>query len=175
MLLEQLKCERLVVLRECAIADHVREHDRSKLAILGAALGHIAGTLCTSLPERRLQGKGSLYQLSYAQLPHDDGTFQEAKEAVAGPGQLIGTSENRLVAMRAQLSRRPELQVRSFALAADGRESPKLLNRDKPALTQPSRFTAWRLFVLLYETLGNHRRQSQQSRMEFGLGFSGGL
>ena len=76
MLLEQLKCERLVVLRESAVADHVREHDRSKLAILGAVLGHIAGTLCASLPERRLQGKASLYQLSYAQLPHDNGIFQ---------------------------------------------------------------------------------------------------
>jgi hypothetical protein len=42
MFLEQLKCERLVALRESAVADHVREHDRSELAMFGAAFRHIA-------------------------------------------------------------------------------------------------------------------------------------
>src|SRR6266481_7119480 len=40
--LEQLKCERLVALRESAVADHVREHNRGEFAMFGAALRHIA-------------------------------------------------------------------------------------------------------------------------------------
>ena len=57
MFLEQLERERLVAFRESAVADHVREHDRGKLAMFGAVLGHIAATLCVSLPKPSLQGK----------------------------------------------------------------------------------------------------------------------
>ena len=54
MFLEQVKCERLVTLRESAVADHVRKHDRGELAMFGAALGHIAAILCASLPDGSL-------------------------------------------------------------------------------------------------------------------------
>ena len=40
MFLEQLKCETLVALRESAVADHVREHDRGEFAMFGAVLRH---------------------------------------------------------------------------------------------------------------------------------------
>ena len=41
MLLKQLKGEGLVALRESAVADHVREHNRGELAMVGAILRHI--------------------------------------------------------------------------------------------------------------------------------------
>ena len=60
MFLEQLKRERFVALRERAVADHVREHNRGELAMLGEGLGHIAPRRIQgrSLPERSLEGKG---------------------------------------------------------------------------------------------------------------------
>jgi hypothetical protein len=57
--LEQLQCKSLVALRESAVADHVREHNRGEFAMFGAVLRHIAATLCTSLSERSSQGKVS--------------------------------------------------------------------------------------------------------------------
>jgi hypothetical protein len=53
-------------LREGAVADHVREHNRGEFAMFGAGLRHCSETLCTSLPERSLKAKASPGQPSYA-------------------------------------------------------------------------------------------------------------
>ena len=66
MLFEQRKCTRLVALRECAVADHVREHNRRELAMFSAGFRHCSESLCRSLPERTLKAKASPDQSSYA-------------------------------------------------------------------------------------------------------------
>ena len=57
MFFEQLKCERFVALRESAVADHVREHNRGEFAMFGLHLRHTAADLAYETTRKEVPGQ----------------------------------------------------------------------------------------------------------------------
>ena len=63
MFLEQLKCESLVALHESAVADHVREHDRSEFAMFDCLRSHFDSDFFQKDGESQVALRALLYTL----------------------------------------------------------------------------------------------------------------